>query len=205
MMQGALRVVDPIPVPVGQFEAYLFDCDGTLADSMPLHFQAWTRAVTERGGVFPKKLLYEWGGTPTRLIMEKLNARVGLSLDVDETVAAKEKYYVESLPRVKPIRAVVERARMARGTIRMAVVSGGRRAIIEKTLIALGIQDWFDTIICSEDYDRGKPHPDPFLEAARRVGVTPERCLVFEDTLTGYQAAQAAGMLYVEVPLGERA
>jgi HAD superfamily hydrolase (TIGR01509 family) len=196
-----MEPVEPIAVPPGQFDAYLFDCDGTLANSMPLHFQAWTRAVTERGGVFPENLLYEWGGTPTRHIMEKLNAKFGMTLDVDETVADKERYYIESLSRVQPITPVVERARVALGTIRMAVVSGGRRAIIEKTLVTLGIRDWFERIVCSEDYAKGKPHPDPFLAAAKLLGVAPGRCLVFEDTLTGYQAAEAAGMQYVRVPL----
>jgi len=194
-----MPTIEPHPVPPGDFEAYIFDCDGTLADSMPAHYRAWVAAIEPQDGEFPEKLFYEWGGKPGAEIVDALNRRSGYSLDVAATVAAKEAHYLSCAAAVRPIASVVERARLARGKIRIAVASGGHRNVVSITLDAIGIADWFETIVCAEDYQRGKPAPDPYLEAARRLNVAPERCLVFEDTITGIDSATAAGMRSVFV------
>ncbi len=195
----------PLELPQGDFAAFIFDCDGTLADTMPTHYRAWMVALGERRADFPEAMFYELGGVPTCRVVEILNERHGYSMPVEETVAMKERLFLEFSHEVAEIGPVVALAREWHGRKPMAVASGGHRNIVMKTLRALGIAGLFDTIVCSEDYLRGKPHPDPFLEAARRMNVVPERCLVFEDTTTGLQAATAAGMACVLVPPPPRA
>jgi len=190
----------PLEMPPGDFAAYIFDCDGTLADTMPTHYRAWQAALGKYAEKFSEAMFYELGGTPTSRIVEILNERHGLTLPVAETVAHKEAVFLELSPEIAAIEPVVAIAKAFAGRKPMAVASGGHRRIVLNTLRALGIVELFDTIVTSEDYRRGKPSPDPFLEAALRMNVAPEQCLVFEDTATGIAAAKAAGMKYVLVP-----
>ena len=189
----------PLAIPAGDFRAFIFDCDGTLADNMPVHYIAWSRAMADFGGSYPEELFYEWGGVPTAEIVARLNRKFGLSLDADEVVPRKENYYRDMIPEVVPKDAVVAAAHAHLGRIPLAVASGGHRDLVLRTLRALGILEIFDAVIGAEDYARGKPAPDPFLAAALRLGVAPEDCLVFEDSETGAQAARAAGMAWVLV------
>lgn len=189
----------PLQLPSGDYRALIFDCDGTLADNMHLHYEAWSRAMRDFGGTYPEELFYEWGGVPTAEIVRRLNAKFGLSLAVDDVVLRKEHYYRESIPRVKANTDVIAVARDYHGRLPLAVASGGHRDLVVRTLDALGIHGLFAAVIAAEDYDRGKPHPDPFLTAARCLGVPPAACLVFEDTATGTEAARAAGMAWVLV------
>lgn len=193
-----------LELPAGDFAAFIFDCDGTLADTMPTHFKAWQTALGKAAGDFPEAMFYELGGVPTSRIVEILNERHGYDMPVAETVARKENLFLELSVEIAAIEPVVSLAREWHGRKPLAVASGGHRRIVHNTLKALGICHLFDTIVCSEDYLRGKPHPDPFLEAARRLGVVAEKCLVFEDTQTGVQAATAAGMASVLVPANRR-
>ena len=195
----------PLELPSGDFAAYIFDCDGTLADTMPTHYRAWQEALGEHAANFPEAMFYELGGVPTARIVEILNERHGLAMPVDVTVEHKESIFLKLSPEIAAIEPVVAIAKAFQGRKPMAVASGGHRRIVINTLRALGIVDLFQTIVCSEDYRRGKPAPDPFLEAAMRLGVTPEKCLVFEDTATGIEAAKAAGMQWVLVPPPKRA
>ncbi|MHA3773398.1 HAD family hydrolase [Verrucomicrobiota bacterium sgz303538] len=189
-----------LELPPGEFSAYIFDCDGTLADTMPTHYKAWCAALGEHVQNFPEALFYELGGVPTARIVELLNERHGLGLPVHETVARKEAIFLELSPQVAAIEPVVALAKKFAGKKPMAVASGGHRRIVMTTLRALGIADLFQAVVTAEDYHRGKPAPDPFLEAALRLGVPPSECLVFEDTSTGIAAATAAGMKSVLVP-----
>ncbi|MEX1119661.1 MAG: HAD family phosphatase [Terrimicrobiaceae bacterium] len=189
-----------LEIPNRKFLGYIFDCDGTLADTMPLHYRAWSRAMAEEGADFPETTFYEWGGRPAADIVASLNERCGLSMPPVETVRRKEKYFLELLHEVEAIDPVVDIARRTRGFAPMAVASGGHRELVVATLELLEIHDWFDAVICAEDYENGKPAPDPFLVAAERLGIAPEHCLVFEDSPTGIASAKAAGMDYVFVP-----
>jgi len=188
-----------LQIPDGDFDGYIFDCDGTLADTMPLHYEAWRTALAEYACEFPEALFYELGGMPTEQIVELLNERHSHQMPVVETAQYKESLYVQLIPKILPIQPVVDFALQFHGKKPIAVASGGHRAIVIKTLTALGIADKFDAIVGAEDYVNGKPAPDPFLEAARRIGVAPERCLAFEDTQLGIQSATAAGMKTVLV------
>jgi HAD superfamily hydrolase (TIGR01509 family) len=188
-------------IPDQEFGGYIFDCDGTLADTMPLHYRAWTRLVMELGGSFPEQLFYESGGKPTVKILAMLRDEHGLKVsDLAKAAERKEEYFLAMLSEVKPIEPVLAVVRRWYGIKPLAVASGGFRRQIELTLDALGIRRLFKAVVCVEDYARGKPCPDPFLEAARRLEVPPAECVVFEDSPLGIQAAGAAGMQSVFVP-----
>jgi len=187
-------------LPPGDFAAYIFDCDGTLADTMPTHYQAWQVALGEHANEFPEAMFYELGGVPTSRIVEIINERHGYSLPVNETVEHKEALFLQLSSNIAAIEPVVALARQYHGVKPLAVASGGHRRIVLNTLRALGIAELFQAVVTAEDYRRGKPAPDPFLEAALRLDVPPEQCLVFEDTATGIAAATAAGMQSVLVP-----
>ena len=186
--------------PPGVFRAYLFDCDGTIADSMPLHYIAWKKALAEWNCTYDEELFYSWGGKPVRKIIADLNQMHGLQMPIEALAARKEAFYHEQLPQLKAIPGVLEHVLAQHGRIPMAVVSGSRRASVVGSLTALGMLDKFDTLVCAEDYTHGKPAPDCFLLAAERLGVAPAECLVFEDTELGIDAATAAGMASVRVP-----
>jgi beta-phosphoglucomutase family hydrolase len=189
-----------LKLPAGAFRAYLFDCDGTIVDSMPLHYIAWKTALGECGCAFDEKLFYSWGGKPTREIISDLNEMNGLSMPVEAVAERKEELYYELLPRLKAIPEVLEHIEAEQGRIPFAVVSGGRRSSVTRSLTVLGLLDRFETIVGAEEYTHSKPAPDCFLLAAARLGVAPADCLVFEDTDLGIQAATAAGMASVKVP-----
>jgi HAD superfamily hydrolase (TIGR01509 family) len=189
-----------LDLPPGNFRAYLFDCDGTIADSMPLHYIAWKKALAEWNCKFDEVLFYSWGGRPVREIIATLNEMNGLTMPIDMVATRKESLYHEQLPVLKGIPAVVEQIHAQYGRIPLAVVSGSRRDSVVGSLTALKLLDKFDTLVCAGDYKNGKPAPDGFLLAAARLGVPPEECLVFEDTDLGVEAATAAGMASVRVP-----
>jgi beta-phosphoglucomutase family hydrolase len=189
-----------LTLPPGSFKAYLFDCDGTIADSMPLHYIAWTKAFAEWNCPFDEELFYAWGGKPPVEIVSTLNERHGLQMPVEEVAARKENFYYELLPQLEPVEEVLEHIDAMHGRVPFAVVSGSTRESVIKSLSTIGLLDKFDTIVGSDDYERSKPAPDGFLTAATRLGVNPRDCLVFEDTDLGIQAATAAGMASVRVP-----
>jgi HAD superfamily hydrolase (TIGR01509 family) len=189
-----------LPIPAGDFRAYLFDCDGTIVDSMPLHYIAWKAALDEWNCPFPEDLFYAWGGKPTDEIISTLNDMHQLTMPVEATSAHKESLYFDLLPQLKVIPEVLEHIDTQRGCIPFAVVSGGRRNSVVRSLTIVDLLDRFQTIVGAEDYVNSKPAPDAFLLAAERLGITPQDCLVFEDTDLGIQAATAAGMASVRVP-----
>ncbi|MFZ0663847.1 MAG: HAD family phosphatase [Acidobacteriaceae bacterium] len=187
-----------LQLPAGFFRAYLFDCDGTIADSMPLHYIAWKQALGEQGCDFPENLFYRWGGMPVHEIISTLNKKHGLRMPVDAVAIRKESLYYEYLPRLTAVPEVLEVIESSRG-LPLAVVSGSTRESVTASLKTLHLLDRFDALVCAGDYQRSKPHPDAFLLAAARLGVAPEKCLVFEDTVMGIEAATAAGMASVKV------
>jgi beta-phosphoglucomutase family hydrolase len=191
-----------IRLPDGEYSAFIFDCDGTLADTMALHFQAWQRAFRPHNFEFDEALYYSLGGVPARELIELLNERYKVSLPVAQIVDAKHAAYDELAGLSKPIEAVVAIARSHAGKLPMAVASGGARRSVTRTLAAIGLENFFDVVITSEDVTRGKPDPEPFLTAAKRMNVSPDACVVFEDADPGIEAAIAAGMRWVRVPQG---
>jgi HAD superfamily hydrolase (TIGR01509 family) len=188
-----------LKLPDGPFKAYLFDCDGTIADSMPLHYVAWNKALSKWGCEFSEELFYAWGGMPVAEIIATLNKQQGLTMPVEDVSKLKEALYYEVLPELKAVPEVLEHIEASHGHIPFAVVSGSTRESVTASLKLLGVLDKFDTLVCAGDYTKSKPDPEPFLIAAERLGVAPEDCLVFEDTEMGIQAATAAGMASVKI------
>src|SRR5882762_8303583 len=179
-------------------QGIIFDCDGTLADTMPLHWRAWQVIATRHRLHFPEDRFYSLGGVPSRDILKMLSAEQSVSLDHLAVAREKEAEYLPLIAQVEPINTVVGIARENYGKIPLAVASGGTRKIIEQVLEHLGIRQLFKAIVTSEDVVNQKPAPDIFLEAARRIGVEPQYCRAYEDTDLGLQAIRAAGMEAVD-------
>ena len=178
----------------------IFDCDGTLANTMPIHYRAWSAMLGTQGIPFTEKRFYELGGMPTARIIRLLSEETGIAVgDVDALVREKEERFLLFLGEVMAIPQVVAIAAAHRNVLPMAVASGGYRDVVRQTLTAIGVGDWFQAIVCAEDTPRHKPEPDVFLEAARRLGVEATKCVVFEDTNIGMEAARRAGMIGVDV------
>jgi beta-phosphoglucomutase family hydrolase len=180
-------------------QALIFDCDGTLADTMPLHWRAWQTVTVKHGLEFPEDRFYSLGGVPARDILKMLVNEQKVPLDPIAVAKEKEAAYIPFLPTVKEISEVVQIARDHYGILPMAVASGGIKPHINEVLTHLGIRQLFQAVVTSEDVTRQKPAPDIFLEAARRLGVPPQFCRAFEDTDLGLEAIRAAGMEAVDV------
>jgi beta-phosphoglucomutase family hydrolase len=189
-----------LKLPRGMFGAYLFDCDGTIADSMPLHYVAWKKVLGEWNCEFEETFFYSLGGMPIVEIIAMLNRKHGLNMPVASVARRKESLYYEMLPQLKVVPEVLEHIEEQHGRIPFAVVSGSTRDSVTASLGMLKLLDRFETMVCAGEYKKGKPDPEAFLLAASRLGVAPEACLVFEDTEMGIQAATAAGMASVKVP-----
>jgi beta-phosphoglucomutase family hydrolase len=177
----------------------IFDCDGTLADTMPMHWRAW-QVVTKKYKLhFPEDRFYSLGGVPSRDILKMLAAEQGVALDHIQTAHEKENAYLPLMAEVGPVHAVVEIAKENFGKIPMAVASGGTQKIIVQVLEHLKIRHLFNAVVTSEMVVNQKPAPDIFLEAARLIGVEPKFCRAYEDTDLGMQAIRSAGMDAVDV------
>ena len=182
-----------------EIKGIIFDCDGTLADTMPLHWKAWQKVTAKHGLHFPEDRFYSLGGVPSRDIFKMLCTEQGKNLDCLALSHEKESVYLPFLPEVKAIDVVVEVAKANHGKLPMAVASGGIKHIIEQVLEHLKIRHFFDAVVTSEDVKHQKPAPEIFLEAARRIGVAPENCRAYEDTDLGMQAIRSAGMEAIDV------
>ncbi len=199
---GAMANIGPFSFPVSGFDAVVFDCDGTLVDSMPAHFDAWCEALAlyGAGGVFKEDVFFAMGGRPTLDIVVELNDEYDLKLDPAAVAFAKREAFLKRLNTVTLIEEVANFAESLRGKVPMAIATGGSRMVIEKTLKIVGISDWFDEVVTADDVADGKPAPDIFLRAAHLLGVDPTKCLALEDAPSGILAAQRAGMQVIAIP-----
>jgi beta-phosphoglucomutase family hydrolase len=177
----------------------IFDCDGTLADTMPLHFIAWQTTLTRHGIDFPEDLFYSMAGQPTAVIVEKLLVAQDLTGDPFAISHEKELEFLKTLDDVQPIQPIVEIALRHRATHPMGVGSGSNRDTVLRILKNIGLENFFDAIVGAEDTERHKPEPDVFLEVAHRIGARPAGCCVFEDADLGVEAAHRAGMACFDV------
>lgn len=192
-----------LEIPDGPFEGYIFDCDGTLVDSMPLHYRAWTASFEHHRAPWQwsEDEFYANAGVPDRVTVMELNERYGASLDPDSIHEFKAEWYARHIQELRPVETVAEIARELHGAgARISVASGSDLSLVAPSLEVAGLLGLFEVIITPALVARGKPAPDMFLLAAERMGTVPEDCLVFEDGQAGIDAANAAGMASVFVP-----
>ncbi len=193
-----------IEFPRREFGGYIFDLDGTLIHSMPVHYRAWDVAMRNAGigAKLDEELFYSLGGIPTPLVAVKLGEHYGIEVDGAFVSQQKEVLYLEMMHEVQLIQPVVDFARKMSEQKPVAIATGGGADVALPTLEAAGLKDLFPVVITPADVapGRGKPEPDMFLEAARRIAVEPSHCVVFEDAEPGVQGALAAGMEVVRVP-----
>jgi HAD superfamily hydrolase (TIGR01509 family) len=180
--------------PKKEYAALIFDCDGTLTDSMPVHYEAWYRTMHRYGILFTEDRFYQLGGMPTEKIIERLSQEQHVPIDARKASHEKEQAFLKMLDQLRPVEIVYAVAKAFRGRLPMAVASGGYRDIILKQLYQIQCLDWFDVVVTAEDTLHHKPAPDVFLTAAKRLRVAPQDCLVYEDSDLGVQAALAAMM-----------
>jgi beta-phosphoglucomutase-like phosphatase (HAD superfamily) len=190
-----------LEIPEGPFAGYIFDCDGTLADTMPLHYRSWSAAWREHGATFTFDwpTFYSLAGMGLEETVRLMNERHGLTLDPPAVVRSQMEHLDGHHHEVEPIEPVIRFAREVARHFPVAVASGGVRRHVHETLRVVGVREVFGVVVTQEDVARSKPAPDLFLLAAERMGVPPEACLVFEDSELGLRAAEAAGMQWVYV------
>jgi beta-phosphoglucomutase family hydrolase len=179
-------------------KALIFDCDGTLTDSMPVHYRAWREVMDSVDVEFTETRFYELAGVPGPKVMNAIADHLEPQVQT-QLLDRREELFFEMLSEVTPITPVIDIARRHRGDLQMAVASGSIRASVSRQLEVIGIADWFETVVTAEDTERHKPEPDVFLEAARRMGADPSLCRVYEDSDLGIEAAHRAGMEVVDV------
>lgn len=189
-----------------KYDGFIFDCDGTLADTMPIHYQAWSETLALKLGrpsAFTESLFYHFGGMPAREIVARLNHDFGYDLPVEQTAHEKEMRFVELLPGIGPVPEVIDVLNRLPLDAKVAVASGGLTEIVRETLRFLGLsvgpKEKIKVLVGSDQVTHGKPRPELFLRAAELLGADPKRCLVFEDAEPGFAAAKAAGMDYIDV------
>ncbi|MFO8026480.1 MAG: HAD-IA family hydrolase [Opitutales bacterium] len=181
------------------YEGLIFDMDGTLADTMPTHFVAWSRSLAAQGIQFPEERFYALGGVPAPHVIEILAEEQGVRVDAAQLAEEKELLFLELLEEVRPVLPVKAIAEFHREHIPMAVATGSPTWVAEKILRAMGMREWFGAVVGAECVENAKPAPDVYLKAAELIGVDPRRCHAFEDTGLGMEAARRAGMAVVDI------
>lgn len=180
-------------------KALIFDVDGTLADSMPVHLETWKVIGDKYGFVYSQEYLERYAGMSGQEIVEIINEKNDLQLDPDQIAHEKEAAFLENLDKVKPITPVVELLEEYHGYLPIAAGTGGFRSVATKILQSVGVWDKIDVLVGSDDVVHHKPAPDTFLKCAEKLGVEPKDCLVFEDADLGFRAAKNAGMHLIDV------
>ncbi|MDH4454070.1 MAG: HAD family phosphatase [Verrucomicrobiota bacterium] len=191
-----------LEIPDHPFQAYIFDCDGTLVDSMPLHYIAWVESLKQHDAPFKftEEVFYAHAGIKEQDVVKILNAQYGTNIDPVSVDELKMEIFSKRIPEVQPVRPVAEFAKSLAGRFPMAVASGSEEPTVRGCLEATGLIHLFETIITPKLVKHGKPAPDMFLLAAERMGIPPSECLVLEDGNSGLEAAKAAGMQAVFIP-----
>jgi beta-phosphoglucomutase family hydrolase len=180
-------------------EALIFDLDGTLADSMPLHFEAWSKTAKILGVEYSNDFLLSCAGMPSAKIIELLNKKNNYSIDPNEFSRIKEEIFSKEMYNMKEIKSVTDLVYKYHNKLPMAVGTGGRRNVAEETMKILGLDQYIPILVSADDVVSHKPAPDTFLKCAELMGISPEKCQVFEDAALGIQAAQSAGMMVTDV------
>jgi HAD superfamily hydrolase (TIGR01509 family) len=183
----------------GGYEAFLYDCDGTIADNMTAHKLAYKEVAATYGIDLDVRIIDELAGWPTVLVAKEISRRYKVELPDTFATQKSDVFISKYIEQTQPVVFVFEHLRKNAGRVKIGVVSGGSRPTVSKTLSILGLTDLIDVLICAGDTPQGKPFPDPFIKAAKDLGIPPEKCMVFEDAVPGTQAAEAAGMKWIRI------
>jgi HAD superfamily hydrolase (TIGR01509 family) len=186
------------PIP-SHIQALIFDCDGTVVDTMPVHYAAWCKALAPHKLSFSEERFYSFAGATSPHIVSVLAKEQGIVCDPAQVAHEKENIYEASLQNLEPVHSVVAIARREHGKRKLAVASGGRVSAVRESLSVIHVEHLFEVVVGMEDVKHGKPAPELFLKAAALMGVPPAACLVYEDGDLGIQAAKNAGMQYIDV------
>lgn len=192
-------------IDLKKIDALIFDLDGTLIDSMPVHNRSWMDTVAKRGLEITVEFLQELAGISTPKTIEIYNRRFGHSLDPQEIAREKEERYLQNIESVAPAKPVLDIVEENFQKKSMAIVTGGQKKVVNKILKTLDLNKYFPVVVCAEDTEKSKEFPDPFLLAAGQLKADPGKCLVFEDGEVGIKGAKAAGMKVVKVDLRSKA
>ena len=180
-------------------KALIFDVDGTLADTMPVHYRTWQEICNMHNFEYPKELFYELAGIPTLKIISILNKKLGCNLEPVSTEKMKRELYIKRINEVVAIKPVVDIVNKYYGKLPMALGTGSNRIVNMHTIKAIGVEGCFDVMVTAEDVTNHKPAPDTFLKCSKEMNVFPEFCQVFEDGKQGLEAARSAGMIVTDV------
>jgi len=190
-------------IPTRKYKGYIFDCDGTVADTMPLHLRAWNHGLKRAKAPLQieGKDFMTVAGMALQQTIDHWNETHSLQIDAETVMREKNLYFQDRQPEIKAITEVVRYARACKAEgASISVASGGEREDVLGTLKLIGLENFFPVIVTAEDVQRAKPAPDLFLLASEKMGIAPEDCLVIEDSLLGVEAADTAGMDSVLVP-----
>ena len=193
MQNNKILSVDP------RAKGLIFDIDGTISDTMPIHLIAYQKTALEYGFEITSELFYSMSGIPAFQTSAILKEKFGKDFDPQEFAHKKETHFLKNIHLAKPIEPVVRIIREYSGKLPMACGTGGTRFYALRTLELAGVLSYFEHIVTAEDVVHHKPHPDTFLKAAELIGVPPPFCQVFEDSHLGIQAAESAGMIATDI------
>lgn len=192
--------ISPMLIP-SHIQGLIFDCDGTLVDTPPLYTLAWISALRPFGAEPGPDWFRTRTGLSEHLLMDDVDTHFRTTLPRSDVIQLLREAFMANLHTLQEISAVTTIARQYQGLLKLAVASSGPAAIVNATLGTTGLATLFDDVVTIEDVTRPKPAPDLFLEAARRLGLPPDACLVFEDSTQGLEAARRAGMTAVDINL----
>ncbi|ADU15116.1 HAD-superfamily hydrolase, subfamily IA, variant 3 [Asticcacaulis excentricus CB 48] len=185
--------------PPAHAKALIFDCDGTLADTFAAHYGAFRAALAPYGIDFGTDFYAVRLGWSRKALLEAVVQETGVPFDAEAVAARNAPLFLDHIDAVRAIAATEALVRGYYGKMRLGVCSGGQKDIVEATLKAIGLYDCFDGVVTFEDTGIGKPAPDLYLEACRRVGVAPSEAHAYEDSDEGIEAARVAGLSVSDV------
>ncbi len=177
----------------------IFDLDGTLIDSMPLHYEAWREVCATKGVDFTEEMFYSLAGVNSERIFEIINEKYGTDFDPVPYGRIKEGIYMKKLKFLKPVKPVMAVVKQYYGRLPMSIGTGSPGRHSWEAVKSLGLDKYFDIMVSKDDVRRGKPDPETFLKCAKLMGIEPKYCQVFEDGEPGLQAARTAGMIVTDI------
>jgi HAD superfamily hydrolase (TIGR01509 family) len=192
---------DCLVVDKSLFDAIIFDCDGTLVDTMPKHYEAWSAALKAVDAPYELTLedFHGYAGLREQDVVKVLNQRYQAEVNGDEVARIKYEEFKKWIPTIKEISFVANLARNFYGLKKMAVASGSELPVVLGCLEGSGLKPMFNIIVTPKDVKKGKPDPEMFLLAAAQMGVEPKKCLVIEDGMAGVKGAISAGMQVIYI------